>query len=742
MTALPVYTGVWTDQSQGAFLGRYHTYTRRETQFLLGATAAFLTYVGGCAWTIYAFLSHARLAQRNSPDMMTLQHRSIYRNSSTAQSAILDGLNVYLAWKPWKLCSRPRKRSRQTRYVGLRSCELILPAFVVFGFFTAASVVSTLIATPIYTGNAVLLKDGLASGRCGVTTYDGSLKSQEAVFSKTANDTHAAISYSRSCYSGDSTIFNSVSCHSFVKPKLNYTRDYTYCPFGDPQIPFEDSICNINNNNAAYRLTSEHLDSNKDFGINAAPKDRVQVSKQLVCSPLNWKGFNSTREGEADETNILLTDYKFGPVVDIFTPGSNYTDWTYENNPSARDDYVSFDVFAVTHNATGPATLWRPVPALDRSDADVTIIFVAPNSITYRDQVEDPFFSATWPYTAPGVVLPGTVTTYSPDDFVSIMGCTEQYKICIDKGSRCSPYSGQAALPQLLHELHLNMNQYLTAQRLLSTISVATVYSSVAGIGPDALRLWSQVYQLVAPGLPRNQWQLEVDGWHETTLAKWQALTVEFAANPYAAAHPPEHGPFLVFPDNNATLDAAWHSQCRNQLISNLGAYQNVSIVGLVVIYSVGGLIILISWVLTMGFAGRYGGQSSRWAWRIDGKLQAQRVGLLGAGFRDLDGSQGEVPTVPRESEGRVPVRIVNSALRGGLVFVPKMNAESKAGSADEGGEKALEGDLEGQTMHNATKSEESRGVEMTSLEVRTVAGPWEERSRIYTLLNRMRSKE
>jgi DNA-binding transcriptional regulator YdaS (Cro superfamily) len=353
----------------------------------------------------------------------------------------------------------------------------------------------------------------------------------------------------------------------------------------------------------------------------------------------------------------------------------------------------------------------------------VTIIFVAPNTITYRDRVYDPFFAATYTYTAPGVILPGKLTTYTPDQFVSVMGCTEQYTICVQQGRHCTPATGQAALPDLLNIIPLNHNQFVTVQRLLATIATATIYSSIAGIGPDALRLWTQVYQLVSPGLPPNQWQLEVDGWHETTLAKWQALTVEFASNPYAAIHYPKQGPFVVFPVTNATIDTAWRLQCRNQLVRNLGAYQNVSVVGLALIFGVGGLIIVTSWVLTLVLAGRHGSEGKRWAWRIDGKLQAQRVGMLGAGFKDLDGTEGDVPVLLCELAGAVPVRVINDDSRGGLVFV-KMNARSGTNSEERAEEEGKEGETGIQIMDTRpTPSTELGGGETISLPERDNSG-------------------
>jgi hypothetical protein len=111
---------------------------------------------------------------------------------------------------------------------------------------------------------------------------------------------------------------------------------------------------------------------------------------------------------------------------------------------------IANDNSTLLHNATGPAQ-WVPVSNLTRTDADVTIVFIAPNSIKFRKQVKDPIFQTTYPETE----LSNTgerFTVYTPDYQVSVIGCTEQYSICNPnlKSNSCTPQSGQYALPTLI----------------------------------------------------------------------------------------------------------------------------------------------------------------------------------------------------------------------------------------------------------------------------------------------------
>jgi hypothetical protein len=210
---------------------------------------------------------------------------------------------------------------------------------VIFGAFAAASVFSTLVATKAYKSQGFLVRDGFSQNHCGITLFDGSLKSVQWYDSKAANDTRAAVSYARACYPPASGGVNPVSCSFFATRSLNYTPREVPCPFGNPAQPFNQSICSYNQNNAAHQVTTALLDSHNDFGINAPPRNRLKLQKQLTCSPLSQEGFTSTDTdtGHGAESNISVTDYNYGGV-----PG--FQNYTYQYNPLAKYDNVPFQI--------------------------------------------------------------------------------------------------------------------------------------------------------------------------------------------------------------------------------------------------------------------------------------------------------------------------------------------------------------------------------------------------------------
>ena len=168
---------------------------------------------------------------------------------------------------------------------------------------------------------------------------------------------------------------------------------------------------------------------------------------------------------------------------------------------------------------------------------------------------------------------------------------------------------------------------------MIYMIADGTTYSSVDVIGPDALQIWKKVYGFIAPGVPENQWQIEVEGWLKTTLAKRQAYMVEYAVN---TAQLSPHGHIGLLVANN-TLYEEWKAQCFNQKISILGAYHNLSFFGFAFTWTASGVIIIISWSLKCfvtkqrKFWGRSNQEepaACRIAWKIDVKVQQQRVAL------------------------------------------------------------------------------------------------------------------
>lgn len=353
--------GHWTDWSHGVVLGNFRTYSVRDTQYIIGGTSAFVTFVGGCAWVIYGFLIHRWKATRRKLDMIDLQHRLVYRNDASATTAAVNGFWIYWTWKPWTLTWKPwvwtwkkpwmlcpcrGRQHKRANHVGFRSFGMILPALLLFGAFVVAATFSSWIAAPAYKNTVVLVKDGLQQGQCGIALFDGSSNSFDAFDVKNANDTRTAVSYSQSCYSPKPGVANSISCNFFTKKKLNYSMAGVRCPFGAADRSTAESICNLNGNKAAFQLTSgspkSHwlLDSHDDFGINAPPKDRLKLRTQLTCSPLSQEGFTSTETGHGEEANRTVTDYNYGGAPNV----ASYT-WQY--NPAAANDNVPFEILYV-----------------------------------------------------------------------------------------------------------------------------------------------------------------------------------------------------------------------------------------------------------------------------------------------------------------------------------------------------------------------------------------------------------
>jgi hypothetical protein len=100
----------------------------------------------------------------------------------------------------------------------------------------------------------------------------------------------------------------------------------------------------------------------------------------------------------------------------------------------------------------------------------------------------------------------------------------------------------------------------------------------------------------LSPGLPDNQWQIEVLGWFQTTLAKIQASMVEFASSTVG-----------VSPFGNADSSAYRSNvegagelgvQCWNQLVRTAGDVQNFNFAGVMVIVCISVFLVVLDCML------------------------------------------------------------------------------------------------------------------------------------------------
>ena len=94
-----VYTGVWTDWTQGRIQGSTLTLTRQSGALLIAFLAIFVGAAGRGYWKIVRYLLHLALAKETSVDGVYHQRQAVLRNTGLAMDAGLDLLYMRLAWR-------------------------------------------------------------------------------------------------------------------------------------------------------------------------------------------------------------------------------------------------------------------------------------------------------------------------------------------------------------------------------------------------------------------------------------------------------------------------------------------------------------------------------------------------------------------------------------------------------------------------------------------------------------------
>lgn len=299
------------------------------------------------------------------------------------------------------------------------------------------------------------------------------------------------------------------------------------------------------------------------------------------------------------------------------------------------------------------AAQWTSIPELEQTSADLTLIFLASNSIKYTYPTNDPFFSANFRVdlgTFSGVDL----SYYSADEHVNVMACQDQYQYCSVNlaENQCTPLTGyqQAYTYTAVNEtssssLKFNALQSAVASRIILTSRTLSMYHSIGGRGASALLASETVQdQNQLSELPPTQWQREISAWYAVSLAKLQRSAVEYAASSTAKdAFPP--GAYLEEP-----FDAATKAMCYSQKMGITGDTLSFSVLGLVIVFAVGVVIIvvffllqpIVSWLQSKGMRGGPGA-FRRIRWILDDKLQVQRMMFeeagMGGKWTNLDGN-------------------------------------------------------------------------------------------------------
>lgn len=186
-------------------------------------------------------------------------------------------------------------------------------------------------------------------------------------------------------------------------------------------------------------------------------------------------------------------------------------------------------VDAFNGSVYGNWTDFFPADDLFDGDGDVGLVFLSANDVYYSQEVNDPWYAA---HQLPGRQAEDdngeNMTTYFADEPASVMGCKMRYQACHLQSRNCSRFGGLADMNYYFKLASGNRAQTMSwiwgAARSLTNVVLDLKASSLTS--RDTVQEGSQ-----GP-LPNDQWQRDVENWHNIMLASYQDNAVEYASGP------------------------------------------------------------------------------------------------------------------------------------------------------------------------------------------------------------------
>ncbi|KAI0150240.1 hypothetical protein GGR57DRAFT_514510 [Xylariaceae sp. FL1272] len=603
-----VYLGRWTNWSRGPILGQTLTTTKAGGNLLIAFTAVFVGFVGARLWKVVSLVIHRSYSTQAPKSTLHYQSQIILRNSSSAESSFSALVRLLWAW-----------RKSRTRHL-IRLVLLILLSAILFAAFTIAGGFSANISTAA--GDEVLLK----TDHCGpVAVTPANLEERSLIAARYAEETNNAANYAQQC--GISSSGTSMGCNKYVVPRLPVAvmNNKAVCPF-------HVSLCR--KAESTMLLDTGYLDSNDHLGLNRPGDLRFEWRYVLQCTPLQTDGYTSHTfaDSRASTTvsascgNLLMLHYSYRASD------------TFGGQVLASSDMI-------------------PIPELQRQDGDVSIAFLSGQGVLFQEIFDDDWYRAiVFRKNVSSNGVAGSLPAYGLENSASPIGCVEQYQWCNSAYSRdvgCGPLAsrydalyGAAALFNLTSE-DLDPERPISSSEPGSRLiwPVLTLFTYPVQIsriwshlGVASLASQSRLYDGLQNSIPINQWQLDVQKWFDIILSAVQASFIDTVLGPddpqlYNLTYPP--------------VNHQEQRQCQSQKIRS-SRYMSFSILGLVFTFSVGGLIVLVSFFLEPLLFLLYKHFNYRpyaqLEWSTNANLQLHRLAHEELGFNEWFYCDREVP--------------------------------------------------------------------------------------------------
>lgn len=338
------------------------------------------------------------------------------------------------------------------------------------------------------------------------------------------------------------------------------------------KCPFDERVCR--QNSTALRVDTGMINSHKDLGINAAPRDRFESRYVVECAPLRIDTYTSTNASSGN------TQYYYGRTASDRLGDGPYS-YAYPYIPENatgefgrighNSDYVMeyalivnemliTDMSSVAMCMHTPYDAdWKPIPELQRDDAELQIIFLSANLINYLEPVDDEWFSAHQLHRS--IVryddsTNGSMPTYLTDNAANPLACTHQWQFCNPGTKKCTPLGAFVDSHKASSNIFRPGNQNETFNFWWEEIHRVDpqVLNVIGVLGIGALTARDTLASGLQGPLPSDQWQQEVLSWRDIALALIQKVGVEQATGPSSVS---DKG-FIQNPSNL--------NMCRNQV--------------------------------------------------------------------------------------------------------------------------------------------------------------------------------
>lgn len=176
-------------------------------------------------------------------------------------------------------------------------------------------------------------------------------------------------------------------------------------------------------------------------------------------------------------------------------------------------------------------SLWTPSLNLTRTDGDTVVVFLSANRVLFTENTQDSWYMRTGRNVTDGPVL-----YYMSSEPASPLACVNRYQICTSPqidSQNCTQLVGFLDLLSAASRLSDDPNTHMRLAWIWNVLSSAYDFRSIVQtLGLQSLTSRHNFYTGYQGPLSGNQWQLDVQYWHNIQMSSIQQGFTRAALGP------------------------------------------------------------------------------------------------------------------------------------------------------------------------------------------------------------------